>query len=74
MAANDVFATKSTVQLRIYVERAIGHIKEYCILQGTLPASMWDSISNVMYVCSMLINFGPLWYVNVYSDSKYFNL
>lgn len=59
MAANDVFATKSIARLRIHVERAIGRIKEYRILQGTLPASMWDSISDVIYVCSMLTNFGP---------------
>ena len=59
MAANDVFATKNIAQLRIHVERAIGRIKEYRILQGTLPASMWDSISDVIYVCSMLTNFGP---------------
>ena len=59
MAANDVFLTKKIAHLRVHVERAIDRIKEYKILQRTLPASMWDSISNVIYVCCMLSNFGP---------------
>ena len=64
MAANDVFLTKKIARLRVHVERAIGHVKEYKILQDTLPASMWDSISNVIYICYMLSNFEPLWYAN----------
>ena len=59
MAASDVFATKNIARLRVHVERAIGRVKEYRILQSTLPASMWDSISDVIYVCCMLTNFGP---------------
>ena len=59
MAASDVFLTKKIARLRVHVERAIGLVKEYKILQDTLPASMWDSISNVIYVCCMLSNFGP---------------
>lgn len=59
LVANDVFVTKKIAQLRVHVERAIGRVKEYRILQGTLPASIWDSISHVIYVCSMLSNFGP---------------
>ena len=57
--ANDVFVTKWIAQLRVHVERAISRVKEYRILQGTLPASMWDSIGHVIYVCCMLSNFGP---------------
>jgi len=59
MAANDVFATKKIARLRVHVERAIGRVKDYRILQGMLPASMWDSISDIIYVCCMLTNFGP---------------
>jgi len=36
MAADDVILTKKIAQLRIHVERAIGRIKEYHILQGVL--------------------------------------
>ena len=45
--------------LWIHVERAIGRIKEYHILQNVLPASMWNSVNEVVYVCYMLANFGP---------------
>ena len=59
MAASNVFTTKKIARLRVHVERAIGRVKDYRILQGCLPASMWDSISDVIYVCCMLTNFGP---------------
>ena len=59
MSASDVFLTKKIAHLRVHVERSIGRVKEFKILQGTLPASMWDSINDVIYVCCMLINFGP---------------
>ena len=59
MAACDVFTTKKIARLRVHVERAIGRVKDYRILQGVLPASMWDSISDIIYVCCMLTNFGP---------------
>lgn len=59
MAASDVFLTKKIARLRVHVERAIGRVKEFHILQGNIPASMWDSVSNLIYVCCMLCNFGP---------------
>ena len=59
MAAEDVILTKRIAQLRIHVERAIGRVKEFCILQGVLPAAMGDSINQIVYVCCMLTNFSP---------------
>ena len=59
MPANDIFVTKKIARLRVHVERAIGRVKDYRILRETLPASMWDSISDIIYVCCMLTNFGP---------------
>ena len=59
MAAKDIILTKKIAQLRIHVERAIGRIKEYHILQGVLPAAMWDTINQVVFVCCMLSNFNP---------------
>ena len=59
MTANDVFLTKKIARLRVHVERSIGRVKEFKIFHDTLPASMWDCISNVIYVCCMLSNFGP---------------
>ena len=59
MPANDVILTKKIAQLRVHVERAIGRIKEFRILQSTIPATMWDSINELIYVCCMLTNFSP---------------
>jgi len=59
MAASDVFTTKKIAHLQVHVESVIGRVKDYCILQGTLPASMWDSVNDIIYVCCMLTNFGP---------------
>jgi len=59
MAAEDVILTKKIAHLRIHVEQAIGRVKEFRILQGVLPAAMWDSINQVIYVCCMLTDFNP---------------
>ena len=59
MPANDVILTKKIAQLRVHVERAIGRIKEFRILQSTIPATMRDSINELIYVCCMLTNFSP---------------
>ena len=40
MAASDVFLTKKIARLRVHVERAIGRVKEFRILQGNIPASI----------------------------------
>lgn len=59
MPADDVLLTKKIAKLRVHVERAIGRIKECHILHSTLPAAMWDSINEVIYVCCMMANFSP---------------
>ena len=59
MPSEDVLLTKKIAQLRVHVERAIGRIKEYHILCSTLPAAMWDSLNEVIYVCCMMTNFSP---------------
>lgn len=47
MLVDDVLSTQKIAHLRIHVERAIGRAKQFCILQHTIPASMWDSISEL---------------------------
>ena len=59
MAVDDVVVTKKIAQLRVHVERAIGRVKEFRILHGVLPSTMWDSLNEVIYVCCMLTNFNP---------------
>ena len=57
--AIDVVVTKKIAQLRVHVERAIGRVKEFRILQDVLPSTIWDSLNEVIYVCCMLANFNP---------------
>ena len=40
MPVEDVVKTKKIAQLRVHVERAIGRVKEYRILQGVIPSTM----------------------------------
>jgi len=58
MASEDVILTKKIAQLRVHVERAIGRVKNFHISQNVLPATMWDTINQVVYICCMLTNFG----------------
>ena len=58
-SCEDVLKTKKIAKLRIHVERAIGRIKEFRILNSTIPATMWDSLKKLIYVCAMLCNFSP---------------
>ena len=60
MPAADVLLTRKIAHLCIHVDRAIGLVKDFRMLQHTLPATMWDSINEVIYVYCMLTNLGQL--------------
>lgn len=55
----DVQAGRRIASLRIHVERAIGRIKTYSILKGTIPLTMARLINQIIYVCAFLTNFQP---------------
>jgi len=42
MASEDAILTKKITQLRVHMERPIGRVKNFHILQNVLPATMWD--------------------------------
>ena len=48
--------TMSIASLRIHVERAIGRIKTYHILDGTLPNTLSLYASQIVKVCALLTN------------------
>ena len=51
--------TMSIASLRIHVKRAIGRIKTYHILDGTLPNTLSSYASQIVKVCASLTNFLP---------------
>ena len=59
LSKKNVILTRQIASLRIHVERAIGHIKQYCILSSIVPLTIVNSIDSigvfvVHLVCSTL--------------------
>lgn len=59
LTAEEVQDTVHIASVRIHVERAIGRIKGYHILDGTLPLSLSHIANQIFTVCSLLTNFLP---------------
>lgn len=57
LPASEVRAGRQITSLSIHVERAIGRIKNYRILKGTLPLSMARLANQIVSVCAWLTNF-----------------
>lgn len=61
MNAGDVQATRKLASARVHVERVIGRVKEFHILDKPFPINMTDIAEQVFHVCCYLTNFrGPL--------------
>lgn len=52
-------AGRKIASLRIHVERAIGRMKSFNILKGTIPISMARITNQIVCVCALLTNFQP---------------
>ena len=52
--------TKTVANARIHVERAIGRLKEFTILQGPIPLTMIDLMESALVVCSAIVNLQPI--------------
>lgn len=59
MTAAETGETMSIASVRIHVERAIGRIKTYHILDGTLPNTLSSYATQIATVCGLLTNFLP---------------
>ena len=55
----DIMATKSIAAVRIHVERAIGRLKHFQILDGTIDNSLFDLLDCIVFGAAMLCNFLP---------------
>ena len=54
--AKDVDESRKIDHVRIYVERVIGRLKTFKILNSTIPISQVDLLNDVMIVVSALVN------------------
>lgn len=59
MTASETENTMSIASVRIHVERAIGRIKTYHILDGTIPNTLSSYATQIATVCGLLTNFLP---------------
>ena len=59
LTAKEVEETAKIASVRIRVERAIGRIKKYHILDGVLPINLAHAAEQICTVCSYLTNYLP---------------
>ena len=59
LSADEVSKGRSIVSLRIHVERAIGRMKQFKILKGTMRLKMARIADQVVTVIAFLSNFQP---------------
>jgi len=57
--STEVELTKTIARVRIHVERAIGRVKQFHILDPVIPISLNSSISSIFRVCCFLSNLHP---------------
>ena len=59
LTRKEVEQTRRIVVVRIYVERKMEQIKNFRILQGTIPATEWNNANNIVLICTALTNLEP---------------
>ena len=58
-SAEDIQIGRKIASLRIHVERAIGRMKDFQILKGTIPISVARLTNQTIFICAFLTNFQP---------------
>lgn len=66
----DLVRSVSLARLRIHVERCIGRIKQWNILNNRIPLTYWNNLDDIWFVCANLPLFCPP-IINVEVDSNH---
>ena len=59
MLPEDVVTTQHIAAVCIHVERAIGRIKHYRLLDGVIDNNLFHLLEQLVFVAAMLSNFQP---------------
>ena len=59
LTRKEVEQTRRIAAVRIHVERKMEQIKNFRILQGTIPATEWNNANNIVLICTALTNLEP---------------
>ena len=59
LTRKEVEQTRQIAAVRIHVESKMEQIKNFRILQGTIPATEWNNANNIVLICSALTNLEP---------------
>ena len=59
LSTKEVEQTRQIAAVQIYVERKIEEIKNFRILQGTIPATEWNNANNIVLICTALTSLEP---------------
>ena len=60
LPASEVKIGHKIASLRIHMKRAIGRVKDFAILNETLPISVARLADQIVTVCAVLVNFQPV--------------
>ena len=60
LPASEVKIGRKIASLRIHMKRAIGRVKNFAILNETLPISVARLADQIVTVCAVLVNFQPV--------------
>ena len=56
---DELTKTKKIAAVRIHVERAIQRLKQFKLLTGVMPNTLWDVAEQLVFVAAVLCDFQP---------------